>query len=95
LSVNHFGQLPAVTLSFNLKPGVSIGEAIDEVQAVARQTLPEGVHGKFQGTAQAFQSSFQGLVALLFVAILVMGIFFWILDWILGAVTAALTTKGS
>jgi HAE1 family hydrophobic/amphiphilic exporter-1 len=71
LSVNHFGQLPAVTISFNLKPGVSIGEAIDEVQAVARQTLPEGVHGKFQGTAQAFQSSFQGLVALLFVAILV------------------------
>jgi HAE1 family hydrophobic/amphiphilic exporter-1 len=71
LSVNHFGQLPAVTISFNLKPGVSIGEAIDEVQAVAAQTLPEGVHGKFQGSAQAFQEAFRGMLPLLLVAILV------------------------
>jgi HAE1 family hydrophobic/amphiphilic exporter-1 len=71
LSISHFGQLPAVTISFNLKEGVSIGQAIEEVQAVAERTLPEGVHGSFQGTAQAFQASFQGLVALLFVAILV------------------------
>lgn len=71
LSINHFGQLPAVTISFNLKPGASIGQAIEEVQAVAGQTLPEGVHAAFQGTAQAFESSFQGMLALLAVAILV------------------------
>jgi hydrophobic/amphiphilic exporter-1 (mainly G- bacteria), HAE1 family len=71
LSISHFGQLPAVTISFNLKQGASIGDAVDAVQALAKRTLPEGVHAAFQGTAQAFQSSFQGLVALLFVAILV------------------------
>ena len=71
LSISHFGQLPAVTISFNLKPGASIGQAIEEVQAVAGQTLPEGVHAAFQGTAQAFESSFQGMLELLLVAILV------------------------
>ena len=71
LAISHYGQLPAVTISFNLRPGISIGEAVDEVQAVARQVLPPSVHATFQGTAQAFQSSFQGMVALLLVAILV------------------------
>jgi HAE1 family hydrophobic/amphiphilic exporter-1 len=71
LAISHYGQLPAVTISFNLKPGVSIGDAVDEVQAVAAQVLPPSVHATFQGTAQAFQSSFKGMVALLLVAILV------------------------
>jgi HAE1 family hydrophobic/amphiphilic exporter-1 len=71
LSINHFGQLPSVTISFNLKEGTSIGGAVEVVQAVAKKTLSEGVHASFQGTAQAFQSSFQGMTALLFIAIIV------------------------
>ncbi len=71
LSINHFGQLPSVTISFNLKDGASIGGAIEVVQAVAKKTVSENVHASFQGTAQAFQSSFQGMTLLLFIAILV------------------------
>jgi HAE1 family hydrophobic/amphiphilic exporter-1 len=71
LSVNHTGQLPSVTLSFNLKPGVALGEAVDRVQAVARETLPDTVSGTFQGTAQAFQDSTRGLGWVLALAIFV------------------------
>jgi len=71
LSVNHLGQLPAVNVSFNLKPGVSLGEAVNAVNRLARQTLPATVSTSFQGTAQAFQSSQQGLGVLLLMAILV------------------------
>jgi HAE1 family hydrophobic/amphiphilic exporter-1 len=71
LQVNHTGQLPSVTLSFNLKPGVAIGEAVASVDKVARQALPATISTSFQGTAQAFQSSFQGLGMLLLMAILV------------------------
>ena len=71
LQVAHTGQLPSVTISFNLKPGVAIGDAISRVDAVARRTLPATVTTSFQGTAQAFQSSFQGLGMLLLMAILV------------------------
>ncbi len=71
LSVNHLGQLPAVTLSFNTKPGVSLGTAVDAVNKVARQTLPSSITSSFQGTAQAFQSSMQGLGLLLLAATLV------------------------
>ncbi len=71
LSVNHLGQLPAVNVSFNLKPGVSLGEAVTAVNRLARQTLPATVSTSFQGTAQAFQSSQQGLGVLLLMAILV------------------------
>jgi HAE1 family hydrophobic/amphiphilic exporter-1 len=71
LSVNHSGQLPSVTVSFNLKPGVSLGDAVTAVQEVARKTLPDTVSTSFQGTAQAFQSSMQGLGMLLILAILV------------------------
>jgi HAE1 family hydrophobic/amphiphilic exporter-1 len=71
LSVNHLGQLPAVNISFNLKPGVSLGEAVNVVNRLARQTLPATVATSFQGTAQAFQSSQQGLGVLLLMAILV------------------------
>ncbi|HET7452774.1 MAG TPA: efflux RND transporter permease subunit [Thermoanaerobaculia bacterium] len=71
LQVAHTGQLPSVTLSFNLKPGIAIGEAVNAVNGVARKVLPATVTTSFQGTAQAFQSSFQGLGMLLLMAILV------------------------
>jgi HAE1 family hydrophobic/amphiphilic exporter-1 len=71
LSVNHSGQVPSVTLSFNLAPGVSLGQATTEVEALARRTLPASLTTTFQGSAQAFQSSMQGLGLLLLVAILV------------------------
>jgi len=71
LTVNHLGQLPAVTLSFNLKPGVSLGEAVEAVDKVARRTLPQTINSSFQGTAQAFQASEQNLGILLIMAILV------------------------
>jgi hydrophobic/amphiphilic exporter-1 (mainly G- bacteria), HAE1 family len=71
LSVNHSGQLPSVTLSFNLEPGVSIGTAVERVQAAARQVLPASISTSFAGTAQAFQAAQQGLLVLLVLAILV------------------------
>jgi hydrophobic/amphiphilic exporter-1 (mainly G- bacteria), HAE1 family len=71
LSVNHTGQLPSVTLSFNLRPGVSLGDAVARVQDVAQRTLPATVSGSFQGTAQAFQESMQGLGWVLALAIFV------------------------
>ncbi|MEX2222769.1 MAG: efflux RND transporter permease subunit [Candidatus Rokuibacteriota bacterium] len=72
LTVNHLGQLPAVTLSFNLRPGVSLGQAVEQVQQVERDLrLPATMSTSFQGTVQAFQRSFQGLGLLLLAAILV------------------------
>jgi HAE1 family hydrophobic/amphiphilic exporter-1 len=71
LQVAHQGQLPAATISFNLRPGVSLGEAVATVEKTARETLPATISTSFQGTAQAFQSSFQGLWLLLVMAILV------------------------
>jgi HAE1 family hydrophobic/amphiphilic exporter-1 len=68
-SIAHFGQLPAVTISFNLRAGVSLGDAVAKVQSVARQTLPATMATMFQGTAQAFRSSMQGLGLLLVVAV--------------------------
>ncbi len=79
LTVNHLGQLPAVTLSFNLKPGVSLGDATRAVEQVANQMLPATVQRSFQGTAQAFQQSFRGLGLLLVAAILVIYIVLGIL----------------
>ncbi len=79
LSVNHQGQLPAVTLSFNLKPGVSLGDAVEEVGKVSRTTLPPSISTSFQGTAQAFQSSTSGLFLLLIMALLVIYIVLGIL----------------
>jgi HAE1 family hydrophobic/amphiphilic exporter-1 len=70
-SVNHAGQLPAVTLSFNVKPGVALGDAVTRVQELARQTLPATVAGSFQGTAQAFEESMKGLGWILALAIFV------------------------
>jgi hydrophobic/amphiphilic exporter-1 (mainly G- bacteria), HAE1 family len=71
LSVNHLGQLPAVTMSFNLKPGTSIGDAVNEINDLARRSLPATIGTSFQGNAQAFQSSLSGLGVLLVMAILV------------------------
>jgi HAE1 family hydrophobic/amphiphilic exporter-1 len=71
LQVNHTGQLPSVTLSFNLKPGVPLGNAVAAVQEEAQRSLPATVTGSFQGTAQAFQDSMLGLGWILLVAIFV------------------------
>lgn len=71
LTVNHSGQLPSVTISFNLKPGVSIGSATGLIEELARATLPSTITTSFQGQAQAFQSSSAGTLFLLIVAILV------------------------
>ncbi len=79
LTINHLGQLPSVTVSFNLKPGVSLGDAVADVDRVARETLPGSISGSFQGTAQAFESSFRGLGILLIMAILVIYIVLGIL----------------
>jgi HAE1 family hydrophobic/amphiphilic exporter-1 len=79
LTVNHLGQLPAVTISFNLKPGVALGDAVNVVGKLARATLPQTVSTSFQGTAQAFQSSMKGLFLLLIMAILIIYIVLGIL----------------
>jgi hydrophobe/amphiphile efflux-1 (HAE1) family protein len=72
LSVNHQGQFPAITLSFNLAPGVALGQAVDEIQAM-RTTLraPDTVQGAFQGSAQAFQSSLSSTPLLILAAVAV------------------------
>jgi multidrug efflux pump subunit AcrB len=72
LSLNHQGQFPAVTLSFNLAPGVALGQAVDRIQALQRELrLPPTVDGSFQGTAQAFQASLSSTPLLVAAAILV------------------------
>ena len=70
-SVNHIGQLPSVTLSFNIAPGVALGDAVARVEQLARESLPSTVSGSFQGTAQAFQESLKGLGWVLALAIFV------------------------
>jgi hydrophobic/amphiphilic exporter-1 (mainly G- bacteria), HAE1 family len=79
LAMNHVGQLPGVTLSFNLRPGVSLGEATDQVQELADRILPATVTTSFQGTAQAFQQSMKNLPMLMLLAILVVYIVLGIL----------------
>ena len=71
LAINHSGQLPSVTISFNTRPGSALGEATTAIQAVAATTVPPGITTSFSGTAQAFQQSQQGLVALLILAVFV------------------------
>ena len=68
LSVNHSGQLPSVTLSFNLKPGVPLGAAVEEIGALASSSLPATIGTSFQGTAKVFQESLRSLSVLLLVA---------------------------
>src|SRR5205085_6390149 len=68
----HQGQFPAVTLSFNLSPGIALGQAVERIQALQRELrLPPTVNGSFQGTAQAFQASMSSTPILVAAAILV------------------------
>jgi HAE1 family hydrophobic/amphiphilic exporter-1 len=71
LQINHFGQLPSATISFDLAPGASLGKALSEVRRLAANTLPDTVTPSFQGTAQAFESSMGNLGMLLVMTILV------------------------
>ncbi|MFO1020066.1 MAG: multidrug efflux RND transporter permease subunit [Planctomycetales bacterium] len=71
LSANHSSQFPSVTISFNLPPGISLGEVVDRVeQAVRDLGMPENIQGKFQGTAQAFQSSLRDQPLLILFALI-------------------------
>jgi len=81
LTVNHQGQFPAVTLSFNLAPGVALGDAVEKVAAAEKEIrMPVTVHGSFQGTAAAFQASLASqpllIAAALFTVYLVLGILY-------------------
>ena len=81
LTVNHQGQIPAVTVSFNLAPGVSLSEAVASIdRAMKQMNLPASITGNVQGTAQVFQDSMQGmgllLVLAVFVIYLVLGILY-------------------
>jgi HAE1 family hydrophobic/amphiphilic exporter-1 len=71
LTVAHYGLMPAVTLSFNLQPGVSLGQAVEAIQQAAVESLPANINTTFLGTAAAFQSSLQGMGVLLVLAIFV------------------------
>ncbi|OYY93206.1 MAG: acriflavine resistance protein B [Hydrogenophilales bacterium 28-61-23] len=72
LTINHQGQLPAVTISFNLQPGVSLGTAVERIKQVEQELrLPASLTTSLQGTAQAFEASQKGLGLLLLVAVLV------------------------
>ena len=71
LLVNHIGQLPSATISFNLRPGASLSDATERIDKLAKQTLPQTITVGFQGTAQVFQSSLQNLTLLLLVAVMV------------------------
>ena len=80
LSVNHLGQLPAVTLSFNLAPGMALSDAVNAISKVQqRLNVPSTVQGSFQGTAQAFQSSMSNMGLLLTIAIITVYIILGIL----------------
>jgi HAE1 family hydrophobic/amphiphilic exporter-1 len=81
LALTHLGQLPSVTISFDLTPGVALSQAIGEIQtAMAEMQLPPTINGTFQGNAQAFRSSLAGMGVLLalaiFVIYLVLGILY-------------------
>jgi hydrophobic/amphiphilic exporter-1 (mainly G- bacteria), HAE1 family len=71
LTVAHYGQFPAVTVSFNLQPGVSLGQAVGSIQQAAHEALPAGITTMFQGMAAAYESSLKGMGVLLILAILV------------------------
>jgi HAE1 family hydrophobic/amphiphilic exporter-1 len=79
LSLNHLGQLPSVTISFNIKPGVSLGDIVAAVEKVVKATLPATINTSFQGTAQAFKTSLHGMGLLLIMAIVIIYIVLGIL----------------
>jgi multidrug efflux pump len=81
LSVNHLGQFPAVTTSFNLAPGAALGEAVDAVESATKELgLPGTIHGTFLGTAQAFKASLANepylILAALLAVYMVLGILY-------------------
>jgi HAE1 family hydrophobic/amphiphilic exporter-1 len=80
MSVNHSGQLPSATISFNLREGVALGDAVAQINGLAREILPASITTNFQGTAQEFQKSITSLWVLLalavFVVYLVLGILY-------------------
>jgi HAE1 family hydrophobic/amphiphilic exporter-1 len=71
LAITHYGQLPSVTIAFDIAPGVSLGDSVTRINEAATETLPGTVRTLFQGTAAAFQSSLTGMGVLLAMAILV------------------------
>ena len=80
MTVSHLGQLPAVTISFNLAPGVALGTAVEQVRRMMIDLhAPATLHSSFQGSAQVFQTSLQGLSVLLIMSILVIYIILGIL----------------
>jgi HAE1 family hydrophobic/amphiphilic exporter-1 len=81
LQINHQGQQPAVTISFNLAPGVALGQAVDAITKIERESgLPDSIATGFQGTAQVFQDSLRGqgilILAAIFAAYVVVGILY-------------------
>jgi HAE1 family hydrophobic/amphiphilic exporter-1 len=78
-TINHYGQLPSATISFNLLPGASLGEVVNRIQELATQELPDTIGTQFQGAARAFQSSLGNLWVLLIIAIAVVYIVLGIL----------------
>jgi HAE1 family hydrophobic/amphiphilic exporter-1 len=71
VTVNHTGQLPSVTMAFNLAPGVSLGQATKVIEALAKKVLPDTITTTFEGTAEAFQKTMGSIYFLLFLAIVV------------------------
>jgi multidrug efflux pump len=81
LAIAHQGQFPAVTISFNLAPGASLGEAVDAIDAATRRLgLPASIAGSFQGTAQAFRASLSSepllILAALVAVYIVLGVLY-------------------
>ncbi|MDH4608743.1 MdtB/MuxB family multidrug efflux RND transporter permease subunit [Pseudomonas sp. BN102] len=73
LAINHIGQFPAVTLSFNLAPGVALGEAVAVIERVQQEIgMPEGIQTRFQGAAAAFQASLSSTLLLILAAVVTM-----------------------
>jgi HAE1 family hydrophobic/amphiphilic exporter-1 len=78
-TINHYGQMPSATVSFNLKPGAALGEVVSQIQNLADNDLPATISTNFQGAAKAFQNSLGNLWVLLIIAILVVYIVLGIL----------------
>lgn len=79
LLVNHVGQIPSATVSFNLKPGKALGDAVKEVESTAKRMLPDGVSYRFLGSAEAFQASLKGMWSMLIISVIVIYIVLGIL----------------
>jgi HAE1 family hydrophobic/amphiphilic exporter-1 len=78
-TINHYGELPAATVSFNLKPGAALGTVVSQIQDLAERELPMGITTQFQGAAKSFQNSLGNLVVLLIIAVMVVYIVLGIL----------------